>query len=325
MAATGTTPNRTTVEQLIREAAALLERSGVWFGHGSDNAWDEAAELVFYAAELRHEDAPAAYRISPTLEQCARAQALLQQRVRERVPAAYLTQRIWFAGHEFHVDPRVLVPRSPLAELIQARFAPWIEAEQIRSVLDIGTGSACIAIATALALPQAQVDAADISEPALAVARINIERHGVGKRVHAIQSDVFNALTGRCYDVIISNPPYVGAAELGALPSEYGHEPRVGLFGGAAGLDIVKRILSRAHAHLASHGLLIVEVGNSEQALLEAFPRVPFTWLEFERGGGGVFLLTAGELRASQPMLEHAERGNVVPMPEAARVAPTRS
>jgi ribosomal protein L3 glutamine methyltransferase len=303
-----------------------LERCGAWFGHGSDNAWDEAAELVFYAAGLAHEDAPAAYRISPTAEQQACAEALLQRRVRERVPAAYLTQRMWFAGHEFYVDPRVLVPRSPLAELIEARFAPWIEIEQVHSMLDLGTGSACIAIATALALPQAQVDAADISEPALAVARINIERHGVAKRVHAIQSDVFSALAGRRYDIIISNPPYVSAAELAALPGEYGHEPRVGLFGGEGGLDIVRRILAQAHAHLTPHGLLIVEVGNSEGALLEAFPRIPFTWLEFERGGGGVFMLTTAELRVSQPTLDlPAEGGEAAHSLTAARAALERS
>jgi ribosomal protein L3 glutamine methyltransferase len=297
-----------TVEQLIREGAALLERSGVWFGHGSDNAWDEAAELVFYAVELRHQDAPAAYQISPTTEQRVRAEALLQRRVAERVPAAYLTQRMWFAGHEFHVDARVLVPRSPLAEVIEADFAPWIEAQQINDVLDIGTGSGCIAIAAALALPQAQVDATDVSEAALEVARINIERHRVAARVRAIQSDVFSALAGRRYDVIISNPPYVGAVELAALPGEYTHEPHVGLSGGAEGLDIVRRILAQAGAHLAPHGVLIVEVGNSEDALVEAFPRVPFTWLEFERGGGGVFVLTAAELQASQAMLEQSER-----------------
>jgi ribosomal protein L3 glutamine methyltransferase len=300
------TVNSTTIEQLIHQGAALLERAGVWFGHGSDNAWDEAAELVFYAADLRHEDAPAAYGVSPTPEQCARVQALLQRRVQERVPAAYLTQRMWFAGHEFYVDPRVLVPRSPLAELIQARFAPWIDAGQIQRILDIGTGSACIAIAAALALPQAHVDAADISDQALAVARINIARHQVASRVHPIQSDVFSALGGRCYDVIISNPPYVGTAELAALPSEYTHEPPIGLFGGAAGLDIVARILAEAAAYLATHGLLIVEVGNTESALIEVLPRVPFTWLEFERGGGGVFMLTAEELRAARPLLDQA-------------------
>ncbi len=299
--------NKISIEQLIREGAALLERAGVWFGHGSDNAWDEAAELVFYAAGLRHEDAPAAYAVTPTPQQQARAEALLQRRVRERVPAAYLTQRMWFAGHEFHVDERVLVPRSPLAELIEARFAPWIDAEQISSALDIGTGSGCIAIATALALPGARVDAADISDAALAVARSNIDRHGVGARVRAVASDVFSALTGTRYDLIISNPPYVGASELAGLPGEYGHEPRLGLYGGESGLEIVLRILAQAHSHLTPRGLLVVEVGNSEEALLEALPRVPFTWLEFERGGGGVFMLTARELADCHAMLPPAQ------------------
>lgn len=287
-----------TVEQLIRHGAALLERADVWFGHGSDNAWDEAAELVFFAAGLRHEDAAQVYQTIPTAEQQARAEALLERRVRERLPAAYLTQRMWFAGHEFHVDERVLVPRSPLGELIEARFAPWAQAEHIQRVLDIGTGSGCIAIATALALPHASIDAADVSEAALAVTRINCERHGVTERVRAVQSDVFTGLAGCVYDLILSNPPYVGAVELATLPTEYGHEPRLGLYGGENGLDIVLRILSQARSHLSAQGLLIVEVGNSEDALMEALPRVPFTWLEFERGGGGVFLLTAAELDA---------------------------
>lgn len=287
-----------TVEHLIREAATLLEDADVWFGHGSDNAWDEAAELVFYALGLRHEDAPTAYSVVPTQEARARVAALLQRRVQERVPAAYLTQRMWFAGHELYVDERVLVPRSPLAELIEAHFAPWLDAEQIHSVLDIGTGSGCIAIATALALPHAQVDAADVSEAALTVARSNIERHGLSTRVRALHSDVFSALGSARYDLIISNPPYVGARELASLPREYGHEPQLGLAAGEHGLDIVLRILAEARAHLTAAGSLIVEVGNSDDALQAALPQVPFTWLEFERGGGGVFLLTAAELDA---------------------------
>jgi ribosomal protein L3 glutamine methyltransferase len=297
------TANHITVEHLIRNGAALLERAAVWFGHGSDNAWDEAAELVFYAMGLRHEQAPTAYSHVPTDEQRARAEALLQRRVDERLPAAYLTQRMWFAGHELYVDERVLVPRSPLAELIEAGFAPWLAAEGLHRVLDIGTGSGCIAIAAALALPHARVDAADLSEAALTVARLNVERHGLAERVRLIRSDLFSALSGTRYDLVISNPPYVGAAELDGLPREYVHEPRIGLYGGEQGLDIVLRILAAAPTHLTGDGALIVEVGNSEELLQELLPEVPFTWLEFERGGGGVFLLTAQELAACAPSL----------------------
>jgi ribosomal protein L3 glutamine methyltransferase len=289
-------PESATVEQLIRHGAAEFERAGLCFGHGTDNAFDEAAELVFYAAGLDHADAARSY--SRVLNESERSAALnlFERRVRERIPAAYLTNRMWFAGHEFYVDQRVLVPRSPIAELIEARFEPWIDAARARRVLDIGTGSGCIAIAAALALPDAQVDASDVSEDALAVAAMNVRRYDLGARVRLVRSDVFDALAGERYDVIVSNPPYVGDEELNALPDEYRREPRSGLHGGHDGLDIVRRILAGAAEHLTPHGVLIVEVGNSEDALIEAFPRAPFLWLEFERGGGGVFLLTAEQL-----------------------------
>lgn len=286
-----------TVEDLIHHGAALFAQANLWFGHGTDNAFDEAAEIVFFGAGLRHEDAPKVYSRELSARQRDEVLQLFERRVRERVPVAYLTHRMWFAGHEFYVDERVLVPRSPIAELIETGFEPWIDAERVRKVVDIGTGSGCIAIATALALPEATVDAADISEDALAVTRINIERHGVGDRVRAVRSDVFDALGARRYDVIVTNPPYVGSEELAELPEEYHREPRLGLYGGDDGLDIVRRILAQAPAHLEPHGILIAEVGNSEEVLVDAFPRAPFTWLEFARGGGGVFLLTADDLK----------------------------
>lgn len=295
-----------TVEQLIRHGADQLERAQVCFGHGTDNAWDEAAELVFYGAGLRHEDAPEVYPMMVPAEQRDAILRLFERRISERVPAAYLTHRMWFAGIEFYVDERVLVPRSPIAELIEARFSPWIDAEQVQSVLDIGTGSGCIAIAAALAFPDARVDAADVSNDALEVARMNIARHGLGERVRAVRSDVFDALDGRRYDIIVSNPPYVGAEEMSSLPDEYRREPELGLRAGADGLDIVRRILAGASQHLNPGGILIVEVGNSEDALVQAYPRVPFTWLEFERGGGGVFLLTADDLRAHEAEFQAA-------------------
>lgn len=293
-------PEPGTVEQLIAYGEAWFDREGLWFGHGTDNARDEAAELVFYGAGLRHEDAAEVYGSVLSPGQREQVLALFRRRIAERIPAAYLTRRMWFAGYEFYVDERVLVPRSPLAELIEAQFEPWIDASEVHRILDIGTGSGCIAIAAALALPDAQVDASDISADALAVTQINIQKHGLGARVSAVQSDVFDALAGERYDVIVSNPPYVGAEEMAGLPQEYRHEPASALHAGSDGLDIVRRILEQAADHLTPHGILIVEVGNSEPAVVEAYPRLPFTWLEFERGGGGVFLLTAQQLREAR-------------------------
>jgi ribosomal protein L3 glutamine methyltransferase len=294
--ATATAPEPATVAQLISFAAERFAIAELWFGHGTDNAVDEAAELVFFAAGLRHDQADEAYGQKLKPAQRTAALELIERRIRERVPAAYLTHRMWFAGHEFYVDERVLVPRSPIAELIDSRFEPWIDAKKVKRVLDIGTGSGCIAIAAALALPKAQVDASDISADALQVTAMNIERHAVQQRVRAVRSDVFDALKGERYDVIVSNPPYVGDEEMAGLPAEYRREPVTGLHGGRDGLDIVHRILEQAAAHLQPHGILIVEVGNSEEALVAARPRTPFTWLEFERGGGGVFVLTREQL-----------------------------
>lgn len=286
------------VGTLIQRTAKQLLHAGVWFGHGTDNAVDEAAELIFFASGLRHEDAPQAYAHILSTEQLRAVDALVQRRIDERVPAAYLTQRMWFAGHEFYVDERVLVPRSPVAEIIAAEFQPWIDRDRIHSMLDIGTGSGCIAIASVLAIPEASIDAADISADALAVAQINVERHQVQDRVRLVQSDVYSKLEDRRYDIIISNPPYVGTEELEALPDEYGREPRLGLYGGSDGLDIVRRILIGAAERLNDGGALIVEVGNTEQTLADAMPQVPFTWIEFANGGGGVFVLTAEEVRS---------------------------
>lgn len=289
-----------TVAQCIQRGVAQFDAADVYFGHGTDNALDEAAELVFYATGLRHEDAAQVYDRVLTAAQISAVERLFERRIRERVPAAYLTHRMWFAGHEFYVDERVLVPRSPIAELIEASFEPWIDPQRVRTILDIGTGSGCIAIASALALPTATVDAADISSDALEVTRINIEKYGLNDRVRAVQSDVYSNLRNRRYDVIVTNPPYVGREELDSLPSEYRREPELGLFGGDDGLDIMRRILVDAAAHLEPEGILIGEVGNTEIALEGAFPTVPFVWLEFERGGGGVFVLTQQELARLQ-------------------------
>jgi ribosomal protein L3 glutamine methyltransferase len=223
---------------------------------------------------------------------------VFESRIVERRPAAYLMGRMWFAGLEFVVDPRVIVPRSPFAELIAARFAPWIDPGRVRRVLDIGTGSGCIAIACALAFPEARVDAVDLSAAALDVARLNVERHGVADRVGLHRGDVYDPVGDRVYDVIVSNPPYVSDDEMAALPAEHRHEPDLALRAGADGLDVVSRILAGALARLSGNGVLFAEVGDSEERVRERWPSVPFTWLEFAHGGGGVFLLTRQELEA---------------------------
>ncbi len=294
----------TTVEEFIRAGAAALKAANLSFGHGTDNPVDDAAELVFYGAGLRHEDASSVYARVLAPQQRDTVNKLFARRINERLPTAYLTHRMWFAGHEFYVDERVLVPRSPIAELIESAFVPWIDPDAVQSVLDVGTGSGCIAIATALALPSATVDAADVSPAALAVTQMNIERLGVGGRVHAVLSDVYAGLGARRYDIIVSNPPYVSLAEMAALPAEYLKEPELGLVSGQDGLDVVRRLLVAAADHLNPGGILVVEVGDSEATLVAACPDVPFTWLEFERGGGGVFLLTEAELREHQEALQ---------------------
>ncbi len=296
-------PKLQTVEDLIRLGAAQFERAGIWLGHGTEYYVDEAAELVFFAAGISHQEGTDAYSRKLDSPAVANALALIERRITERVPAAYLTHRMWFAGHEFYVDERVLVPRSPIAELIQNRFSPWIEADQVSTIIDIGTGSGCIAIAAAHAFAQAHVSAADISEDALAVARRNVAQHELEARVAVVRSDVWSAIGAARFDLVISNPPYVDALEMRALPEEYLREPALGLRGGSDGLDVVRRILAGAARHLTPRGLLVVEVGNSELALQAAFPTVPFTWLEFECGGGGVFLLSAAEVIEHQKTL----------------------
>lgn len=283
---------------LIERGARRLQRARLYFGHGTDNAWDESAALVLHALGLPPDAGAAVYRRRVSAGGAGRAAALLRRRIRERIPAPYLTGCAFFAGLPFQVDPRVLIPRSPIAELIERGFAPWVDAARVRRVLDIGTGSGCIAIAAAKALPRARVDAVDICAQALEVARLNVRRHRLGRRVRLVQSDHFSALGRSSYDIIVANPPYVGARELKSLPPEYRHEPRVALASGRDGLDSVRVILREARRHLRPRGLLVVEVGNTEHSLRRAFARMPFVWLDFERGGGGVFLLTREQLKA---------------------------
>jgi len=287
-----------TVGRLLERAAKRLARARLHYGHGTANARDEAAALVFHALSLPHASAPASYRLPVTSEGRAAVEALLDRRIDERMPSAYLTGVTCFAGHEIRVTPAVLVPRSPIAELCERGFAPWVDPAAVGRVLDIGTGSGCIAIAAAHALPRARVDATDVSPRALAVARGNVRRHGLAGRVAVRCADVYVGLRGRRYDIVVSNPPYVPPAEMRRLPREFRAEPVLGLRAAAGGLAIIDRILAGARRHLTPAGILVVEAGNTEAEVRRRHRALPFTWLEFERGGGGVFLLRAADLPA---------------------------
>ena len=283
---------------LLARVTRQLQRARLHYGHGTERARDDAAALIWHALRLPRQPGAARLRRGATERQREALRALVARRIGERIPAVYLTRRCWFAGLEFYVDERVLIPRSPLAELIERSFAPWIDAARVRRIADVGTGSGCIAVACARALPRARVDALDISPAALAVARRNIRRHRLGRRVRALHSDYLSALAPGAYDIIVSNPPYVGRSEMATLPAEYRHEPAAALAAGNDGLDAVRAILRDAARCLRAGGILVVEVGNSERRVRQRFPRLPFTWLQFSRGGGGVFLLTREQLPA---------------------------
>ena len=288
--------NLETLADFVRWGASAFNRAGLNFTHGTSNAVDEALNLVLHGLNLDHQipDWLLAGRL--TAEEKRAVYDLLRRRVEERKPYAYITNHARFAGLDFYVDERVLVPRSPIAELIEQGFEPWIDPEQVIRVLDLCTGSGCIAIACAHAFPDAEVDATDISSDALAVAEINRERLHVSNQLTLHKADVFEGLAPQTYDIIVSNPPYVDAEDMASLTDEHRHEPALGLAAGSDGLDIVHRILANASGYLAPHGILVVEVGNSRWALEEAYPDVPFTWLEFQRGQAEVFLLRADQL-----------------------------
>ncbi|MDN5370590.1 MAG: ribosomal protein glutamine methyltransferase [Shewanella sp.] len=290
-----------TVGDMLRWAVSRFNDAGIYYGHGTDNAWDEAISLVFHALHLPDEIGQQVIHANLTSSEKHKIVELIIRRVRERVPVPYLTHRATFAGLDFYVDERVLVPRSPIAEMIENRFSPWLYNKPVNRVLDLCTGSGCIAVACAYAFEDAEVDALDISNEALEVAQINIETLGVMDRVYPMQSDLFSAIPkGPQYDLIVSNPPYVDAVDLANMPEEYRHEPKLGLASGNDGLDITRRILANAVDYLTETGLLVVEVGNSMIHLIEQFPDVPFTWVTLERGGDGVFVLTRDQLLEQQ-------------------------
>ncbi len=285
-----------TIRDYVRWGASRFSEAGLFFGHGTDNAFDEALVLVCHALHLAPQLPEGYLDARLTAPERESVIALLEQRVETRKPAAYLTHEAWFGGLSFYVDERVLVPRSPMAEWIEQGFEPWVQSGSVERVLDLCTGSGCIAIACAYAFPQAAIVAADVSPEALDVARENIGRHHMRGRVEAVESDLFSALGGQRFDLIVSNPPYVAAQDMAGLPEEYRFEPALGLAAGEQGLDVVIDILCQARQHLHANGNLIVEVGDSQSALQARFPDVPFLWLDFERGGHGVFLLEAGQL-----------------------------
>jgi len=251
------------VEDCIHFAAKRFNSKKIYFGHGTDNAWDEAVYLVLSALNLPPDADHKVLGKKPDQTQKETVIELVNSRLKDRIPTSYLTKESWFAGLPFYVDERVLIPRSPLAELIQDRFVPWIDPEQVSRILDIGTGSGCIAIACAYAFPKATIDAVDISDGALEVAKINCEKHKVTKRVRVLKSDLFENLGDKTYNIIISNPPYVGNLEMKSLPKEYYHEPEQALLAGKAGDEIIGRIIADAAKHLSPKGILVVEVGNS--------------------------------------------------------------
>ncbi len=296
------TPSRLhSIRDLIRWGVSRFHEAELFFGHGTDNAWDEARQLVLGGLHLPW-DMPADY-LDCRLEgdELDAVRALLQRRIDERIPVAYLLGEAWFCGLPYCVDERVLVPRSPIAELIERRFSPWLAATPAR-ILDLCTGSGCIGIACAHAFPEAEVVLADLSFDALEVANLNIERHEVEERVYTVQGDGFDGLPGQRFDLIVSNPPYVDAEDFADMPAEFHHEPAMGLACGEDGLDLVRRMLAEAADHLTDDGLLVVEVGNSQVHVEAAYPEVAFTWVEFARGGHGVFVLTAEQCRQHQAL-----------------------
>ena len=286
-----------TVRDWLRFSVSAFNEAKLTFGHGSENAYDEAVYLILHTLHLPLDTLDPFLDARLTLQEKTVLMALLKRRVEQKIPAAYLTHEAWLGEFSFYVDERVIVPRSFIAELLRERLFPWVaEAENTTAVLDMCTGSGCLAILAAHAFPNAMVDAVDLSADALAVAKRNVEDYELSEQVHLIQSDLFSKLAGKQYDIIISNPPYVDAPSVNALPAEYLHEPKLALGSGNDGLDATREILKQAASHLTPHGILIVEIGHNRDALEAAYPDLPFTWLDVSAGDQFVFLLHRNDL-----------------------------
>lgn len=286
-----------TLRDLLRFAVSQFNQAGLVFGHGSDTAYDEAAYLILHTLHLPLDHLEPFLDARLTSTEVSQVLDILERRVTERLPAAYLTHEAWLGSYSFYVDQRVIIPRSFIAELLQNRLEPWItDAAEIHAALDLCTGSGCLAIVLAHSFEQAEIDAVDISTDALAVASRNIADYQLQERVRLMQSDLFAGLAGRRYDLIISNPPYVNAESMAELPEEYRHEPVNALASGADGLEATRKILAGAAAHLTDQGLLVVEIGHNRDAVLREYPRTPFTWLETSAGDEFVFLLRRDQL-----------------------------
>lgn len=286
-----------TLRDLLRFAVSRFNEAGLFFGHGLTSAYDEAVYLILQTLHLPLDQLEPFLDARLTAAELGQVLHIIERRALERIPAAYLTKEAWLGDFNFYVDERVIVPRSFIAELLRERLAPWVEEpDDIHSALDLCTGSACLAVLLAYAFGNAMIDATDISQEAMEVARKNVSSYNLEHRINLVQSDLFAELPGRRYDLIISNPPYVSAASMAALPEEYHHEPRNALASGADGLEATRTILRGAASHLTDQGLLIVEIGHNREALERAFPQTPFTWLETSAGDEFVFLLKREQL-----------------------------
>ncbi|MFW2421774.1 MAG: 50S ribosomal protein L3 N(5)-glutamine methyltransferase [Porticoccaceae bacterium] len=294
--------NNATIGDLLHNASQQLEAAEIFCGHGTDNVWDEAVYLLCYALQLPVDVDRSVLEQTPSVQQQQHFEQLVAKRIAERIPAPYLTGEAWFCGLPFNVDKRVIIPRSPIGQLIAEGFSPWL-AEPPSTLLDLCCGSGCIGIASAMAFDSAQVVLSDLSSDALAVAQSNIERHQLAERVSLSQGDLFAGLQAQQFDLILCNPPYVDASDFAAMPAEFGHEPVMALVSGDDGLDFTRRLLREAPNYLTERGLLICEVGNSSVALDAAFPNLPLTWLEFAEGDGGVFVVDRQQLLEQRDLL----------------------